>query len=174
MKYYLYKLTDPNGKYYVGVTNNIKRRMKEHRKSPWPIGVALREIGEENFKLEWEEFDSRILALEKEFELASPESIEGMYNATVGGSSRDQMVHRNPMKIKEIVDCHPNIWTSEHNPMKCEDSKSKMISSQKLKPVSIDGVEYYGVREAARAVGESRQCVVYRLKSPSFPTWFYL
>ena len=148
--------------------------MKEHRNSPWPIGVALREMGEDKFKLEWEEFDSRILALEKEFELASPDRISGMYNVTVGGDTSTQMIHSNPMKITEVVSQHPNIWTSDHNPMKSSESKAKMIQNQKLKPVSIDGVEYFGVREAARAVGESRQLVVYRLKSSNFPTWFYL
>jgi hypothetical protein len=50
----------------------------------------------------------------------------------------------------------------------------KMKQAQKRKAVSVDGVLYEGVREAARAVGESRQLVVYRLKSPSFPNWYYL
>lgn len=174
MKHYLYKLTDPNGKSYVGVTNNIKRRMKEHRRSLWPIGIALKEFGEENFTLTVEEFDTKEIALEKEFELASLESLPDLYNVTVGGDTSTQMTYSNPMKIAEVVNSHPNIWTSEHNPMRDAASKQKMIQNQRLKPVSIDGVKYFGVREAARAVGESRQLVVYRLKSPSFPTWFYL
>lgn len=174
MKHYLYKLTDPQGKSYVGVTNNIKRRMKEHRKSPWPIGVALRELGEDSFTLLVEEFETKEVALEKEFELASLENLPTMYNVTVGGNTQTQMTYSNPMKIAEVVNSHPNIWTSENNPMNNFVSKDKMIKNQKLKPVSIDGVEYYGVREAARAAGESRQMVVYRLKSPNFPTWFYL
>jgi hypothetical protein len=78
------------------------------------------------------------------------------------------------MHNPDIVGKHPNIWTSDNNPMKNADSKIKMIKAQNRKPVSIAGVEYEGVREAARAVGESRQLVVYRLKSSSFPDWYYL
>ena len=174
MKYYLYKLTDPNGKSYVGVTNNFKRRMKEHRKSEWPIGQAIREFGEENFTVRIEKFESKIEALEKEFELVSFDTLPSLYNMTVGGGNATQLVLNNPMKNPEVVEKHPSIWTSTHNPMKDPRSKQKMIEAQKRKAVSIDGITYNGVREAARAVGESRQMVVYRLKSETFPTWFYL
>jgi predicted GIY-YIG superfamily endonuclease len=174
MKHLLYKLTDPNGKSYYGVTNNFKRRMKEHRKSPWAIGKALREFGEENFTMSFEEFETREKAFEREFELVSPETLEDLYNMSVGGAPHEQMLHSNPMKDPTIAGSHPNIWTKDNNPMNCEASKTKMIANQKRKPVSIDGVSYPGVREAARVLGESRQMVVHRLKSSSFPTWFYL
>ena len=176
MKHYLYKLTDPNGKSYIGVTCNFKRRMKEHRCSSWPIGLAIREFGEENFTIEVEEFETKEIALEKEFELVSLDSIKdgNLYNLTVGGPSSNQLKHNNPMLDSSIVQNHPNIWTSTHNPMKNPESRKKMIQSQKRKPVYVEGVSYEGVREAARAVGESRQLVVYRLKSPSFPDWYYL
>ena len=176
MKHYLYKLIDPNGKTYIGVTCNFKRRMKEHRRSDWPIGKAIREFGEENFKIVIEEFDTKEIALEKEFELVSVDSYmgESLYNLTVGGPPSKQMQHNNPMHNPDIVEKHPNIWTSDNNPMKNADSKIKMIKAQNRKPVSIAGVEYEGVREAARAIGESRQLVVYRLKSSSFPDWYYL
>ncbi len=176
MKHYLYKLTDPNGKVYVGVTCNFKRRMKEHRKSDWPIGKALRQFGEKNFKVELEEFETKELALDKEFELVSLETIETgeLYNMSVGGSPSNQFKFTNPMHKQEVVNKHSNIWDSTNNPMKNEISKQKMIQAQKRKPVSVDGIEYAGVREAARAVGESRQLVVYRLKSEGFPTWYYL
>lgn len=42
------------------------------------------------------------------------------------------------------------------------------------KSVSIDGVKYSGVRKAARALHISRQCLVYRLKSKHYPTYFYV
>lgn len=176
MKHYLYKLIDPNGKTYVGVTCNFKRRMKEHRSSHWPIGKALREFGEENFTILTEEFETKELALDKEFELVSCETYtdDSLYNITVGGSPKTQMTFNNPMHDPDIVSNHPNIWTSDNNPMKNNKSRIKMIQAQKRKPVLIDDVEYAGVREAARVLGESRQLVVYRLKSSSFPTWNYL
>lgn len=174
MKHLLYKLTDPNGKSYYGVTNNFKRRMKEHRTSDWDIGKALREFGEDNFTMSFEEFETRDEAFNREFELVSPESVGDLYNMSVGGNTLTQMLYSNPMKNPEIVKDHPNIWSTENNPMNNTLSKEKMITNQKRKAVSIDGVRYEGVREAARAVGESRQFVVYRLKSPTFLTWFYL
>jgi len=174
MKHYLYKLTDPNGKSYIGVTKNFKRRMKEHRNSNYPIGVALREIGEKNFSIEVEEFETQSLALEKEVELVSLDNLDDLYNLTVGGGIQNQLQKDNPMKNPEVCERHPMRWTSLFNPMKDPISKQKMVESQKRKAVSVDGVSYNGVREAARALGESRQLVVYRLKSPSFPSWFYL
>ena len=176
MKHYLYKLTDPNGKSYIGVTCNFKRRMKEHRQSKWPIGEAIRKFGEDNFTVEIEEFETKDIALEKEFELVSLDTLnEGnLYNVTVGGTAAQQMKYNNPMSDPSIVEKHSNIWSSTNNPMHNPDSKRKMIQAQKRKPVNIEGVEYEGVREAARAVGESRQLVVYRLKSSSFPDWYYL
>jgi predicted GIY-YIG superfamily endonuclease len=176
MKHYLYKLTDPSGKSYIGVTCNFKRRMKEHRTSPWPLGVALREIGEENFTIEVEEFETKDMALEKEFELVSLDTLEegNLYNLSVGGSPSIQFKHSNPMHNPKVVSKHSNTWSSSHNPMHDPASKEKMIKSQKRKPVSIKGVEYEGVREAARVLGESRQLVVYRLKASSFTDWYYL
>lgn len=174
MKHYLYKLTDPNGKAYIGVTKDFKRRMKEHRTSKYPIGIALREFGEDNFKVQVEEFETKEIALDREFELVSLDTLSSLYNLAVGGGIATQLTYNNPMKMDGAVDKHPNIWTSEHNPMKNENSKQKMIESQKRKAVDIDGVVYNGVREAARAVGESRQMVIYRLKSDNYPTWFYL
>lgn len=174
MKHYLYKLIDPFGKSYIGVTNNFKRRMKEHRNSTWPIGQALREFGEENFNIIVEEFETKDIALEKEFELVSLDTVDSLYNIAVGGAPKNQMLYSNPMKQKSIVNGHPNIWTSEYNPMKNTKSKLKMVENQKRKSVSIDGIIYNGVREAARNLNESRQMVIHRLKSPTFPNWFYL
>lgn len=176
MKHYLYKLISPNGKTYVGVTCNFKRRMKEHRKSQWPVGKALREFGEENFKIILEEFDTKELALDKEYELVSLDTLGdgSLYNLSVGGSPSNQFKFTNPMHRQEVLENHSNIWDSNNNPMKNEASKQKMIQNQKRKAVSIEGVVYNGVREAARAVGESRQLVVYRLKAESFPDWYYL
>lgn len=173
MIHYLYKLTDPNGKSYVGVTKDFKRRMKEHRSSKYPIGVALREFGEDNFKIQIEKFETKEIALSKEFELVSIDTLSDLYNISVGGGLATQLVYSNPMKMDGAVERHPNTWTSEHNPMKNESSKQKMIEGQKRKAVEIEGVKYNGVREAARALEESRQMVIHRLKSATFPTWFY-
>lgn len=56
MTYYLYKITNKlNGKMYLGVTNNLTRRFKEHQyrgvgnTSNMVIGKAIRKYGKEQF-----------------------------------------------------------------------------------------------------------------------------
>ena len=176
MIYTLYKATSPTGLSYIGVTKDIKRRMKEHRTSQWPFGVALRELGEDAFKFEFEEFNTRAEAEAREFELVNLVSIsEGkLYNLCVGGSPTNQFTLSNPMYDKDVVSKHPNIWTTEHNPIYDPEVKQRMIESQRRKRVSVDGVVYEGVREAGRQLGISRQLVVYRLRAENFSTWYYI
>lgn len=177
MKYCLYKATSPSGKVYIGVTNNFKRRMKEHLFSQYSFGLALRKYGKESFTFEFELFDSVEEALERESELIGVAEVKNkmFYNETVGGRLSNVLQNHNPMHNQEVVDKHPSVWRKGcANPMDNDDSKAKMIKSQNCKRVSIDGVEYYGVREAARQLNISRQLVVYRLKSKSFTSWFYI
>ena len=51
--YLIYKATSPSGRIYIGVTNNFKRRMKEHMSSPYPFGHAVRKYGRQNFTYEF-------------------------------------------------------------------------------------------------------------------------
>lgn len=56
MKKYVYKLTNLiNGKSYIGQTNNLERRFKEHlydKRHGHPIHLALKKYGKENFSYE--------------------------------------------------------------------------------------------------------------------------
>ena len=175
MEYILYKATSPSGRYYVGITNNFKRRMKEHRNSKWPFGHALRKYGQENFEFEFEHFNSVEEALEREKQIVTPELLESKrsYNACVGGLLSNVLLHNNPMHDKEVVSNHPAIWTTDNNPMNNPVSKQKMIEGQKRRRVCIDGVVYEGVREACRKLGTYRQFMLHRIKSENYPTWTY-
>jgi predicted GIY-YIG superfamily endonuclease len=175
MTYILYKATSPSGRMYIGITNNFKRRMKEHNSSKWPIGHALRKYGRQNFTFEFENFPSVELALDRERELVTPEALKSkkLYNACVGGILSDVLRHENPMHNPEIITNHPNMWTSEHNPMHNPDSKQRMIDKQYKRKVCIDGVVYEGVREASRQLGTYRQLLLHRIKSDNYPTWTY-
>lgn len=178
MKYCLYKATSPSGKMYIGITNNFKRRMKEHGSSPYAFGHALRKYGRDAFTYEFEMFETVEEALTREAELVNLEVLNSrvLYNETTGGTLSSVLTNNNPMHKQEVVDAHPNVWKKggSNNPMFNPASKQKMIDSQACKKVSIDGVIYYGVREAARQHGISRQLAVFRLKSPNQPTWFYV
>lgn len=175
MQYVLYKATSPSGKYYVGITNNFKRRIKEHLSSEYSFGNALRKYGRENFSYEFETYDSMEDALKRESELITQEIIDSRecYNECVGGKLSNVLLNNNPMHNPEIVRNHPNIWSSTNNPMHNEESKNKMIQSQTRKRVSIDGVIYDGVREACRQLNTYRQLMMHRLKSKQFPDWYY-
>lgn len=176
MEYVVYKATAPSGRIYIGVTNNFKRRMKEHLSSKYPFGHALRKYGRENFSFEFETFPDVNSALAREAELVTLKEVEDKkyYNCCVGGTLSNVLTQSNPMHDPKVVEAHPHLWTSENNPMKKPDSKRKMIESQARKRVSIQGQEFDGVREAARAHNISRQLLVYRLKSTNFQDWYYL
>lgn len=154
--YVLYKAKSPSGRTYIGITNNFKRRMKEHSTSKYPFGEALRKYGKHNFTFEFEHFSSVEDALQREAELVTEEQVadKKYYNVCVGGTMSNVLINNNPM----------------NNP----ESKQKMIASQKCKQVYIQGNTYYGIREAARQLGISRQLVVYRLKAKSFTDWYYV
>lgn len=176
MNYILYKATSPSGRIYIGVTNNFKRRMKEHARSVWPFGHALRKYGRESFTYEFEYFPTVEQALKREKELVTPEVLKTkrLYNATVGGNLSNVLLFDNPMYNPDTVSKHPNIWSTENNPMNNPELKEKMVQSQKRKKISINGVVYEGVREAARQLNSYRQFIIYRLKSNNYPDWYYL
>jgi group I intron endonuclease len=176
MDYVVYKAISPNGKIYIGVTNNFKRRIKEHMSSKYPFGHALRKYGKNNFVFEFEFFPDVESALERESQLITLEEVSSKkyYNCCVGGALSNVLLQSNPMHDPDVVKAHPNIWTSKNNPMKNPDSKRKMIESQTRKRVCILGENFEGIREAARAKNISRQLLVYRLKSPHFQEWYYL
>lgn len=176
MNYIVYKATSPSGRIYIGVTNNFKRRMKEHLSSKWPFGHALRKYGRENMIYKFEYFDSVEDALRRESELVTIKEVKSKkyYNTSLGGTFNFVLTNDNPMHRPEVLEKHSNLWTTENNPMNNPESKKKMIESQKRKKVSIDGTIYEGVREAARQINSYRQFVVHRLKSSNYPDWYYV
>lgn len=88
MKYYVYTITSPSGKIYVGCSTNPQHRFYNHAKAPTKIGAAIRKYGKCNCELVIvEEFYSRACALR--FESSLIESLntrypEG-YNFNAGG-----------------------------------------------------------------------------------------
>ena len=60
MEKYVYKIRNKiNGKVYIGQTNNLERRLKEHRfdkRSHKPIHDAIKKYGFENFEVTIEYF----------------------------------------------------------------------------------------------------------------------
>lgn len=178
MEYIVYIATAQNGKRYVGITNNFKRRMKEHNSSPYPFGRALRKHGRESFTYEFIQCADIDEAYDIEARLVGPEQVadDMFYNISCGGRQDVQFGDRNCMKDPEVVARHSGCWTSENNPMRQEKhlKANRERNDKKKKKVSVDGIIYNGVRHAARVLGTTRQALGHRLKSENFPDHFFV
>lgn len=178
MKYIVYIATSPSNKKYVGITNNFKRRIKEHKSSKYPFGKAIRKYSVEKFSFEFIQCDNINQAYRIESELIGKDEVESdeFYNISCGGRRDIQLGYKNPMRNPEVIKKHKGCWTTSNNPMNDPKLKAKMLGSGKRlkKQISVDGVIYSGIRKAARILNTTRQALGYRLKSNSFPTSFYL
>ena len=148
--------------------------MKEHRSSPYPFGRALRKHGFESFSfsilgdLTLEEAYSLEESLVGEEEVKS----DKYYNISAGGRPDIQLGKTNPMRDPEVVKRHPNIWSTENNPMNCPIRRENHNKHQR-RPVVCGGKTYEGVRLAGRILGLSRQMLCHRFKSDNYPDYYY-
>lgn len=83
MSYYVYQLTSPSGKYYIGITKNVDLRWGSHKRKArsaakkHPLYDAIRHYGAENFTV------STLLTLHTEAEARSAEvTCIALFNAT--------------------------------------------------------------------------------------------
>jgi hypothetical protein len=82
-----------------------------------------------------------------------------------------------PMRRPEVLARHPALFSSENNPMLDPEVKRKNKETQTRlsgKPVSVCGVSYPSLREAARQIGFSSQKLRYRIKSDNYKDHFWL
>src|SRR6056297_814257 len=99
MKYIVYAAKSPSERVYIGVTNNFKRRMKEHLSSPYPFGKALRKYKRENFKYYFIQCNDLDDALRIEKNLVGLKEVKSKkyYNISPGGRPDVQIGLKNPM-----------------------------------------------------------------------------
>ena len=100
MEKYIYKLTNLiNNKIYIGQTNNIERRMKEHmydKRKNKPIHSAIEKYGVENFSLQILYYGEDYNKEEKKWiEFYKSNNKENGYNIQSGGE--DSSGENNPM-----------------------------------------------------------------------------
>lgn len=108
----IYKITNTlNGKFYIGQSNNIERRFKEHltkgAASRIPLDIAIQKYGASNFKLEvLEECEVDELNEKEYFWIKETNAIELGYNLTQGGDQQSVGENNGRAKLKEsdIVD----------------------------------------------------------------------
>lgn len=83
----IYKITNSlTGKHYIGQSNNIERRLAEHKRGTQLIDKEIQRLGEENFTFEIiEECSLSDLNEREEYWIAYYNSFYDGYNATKGG-----------------------------------------------------------------------------------------
>lgn len=102
MEKYIYKVTNKiNGKVYIGQTNNLKRRIQEHkhdRRAGHLLHAAIKKYGFENFEIEILYFGPEYNDKEREYiSLYDSRNPKKGYNITTGG--QDSHGEDNPMAV---------------------------------------------------------------------------
>ena len=152
--------------------------MKEHLSSPYPFGKALRKYKRENFKYYFIQCNDLDDALRIEKNLVGLKEVKSKkyYNISPGGRPDVQIGLKNPMHDSEVVKRHPNIWTTENNPMNDPKlkEKNKLSQSKFKKFVYAYGSVYKGIRNTAKIFGMSSQKFRHRCKSKNYPDVFFM
>lgn len=183
MKYDVYKIEcTENGKIYFGRSQELEKRWRAHRnmlRSNTHRNLHLQEdwnnYGDINFEfVVLETFSDLDLSIAREQEL-----IEGNlgigYNIGGAKDGGDRMLH-NPRR-EETLKLKSEVFSGKGNPMYGRPKSQKMIDRVKevnSKKVSIEGTEYPSVAEAIRMLGLNPSTAYFRVKSDSFPEWFYI
>lgn len=174
----IYKITNMiNGKSYIGQSNDIKRRWKEHRskhswKSNHVIYRAFKKYGFENFKFEIiEECDVKFLSEKEKYYIAEFDTYKNGYNETEGGEGISGFNHseETKQKLSEMLsgENNPNYgipMSEEQKKLRSDMFKGRVFSEehkQKLSEAKI-GLYERGNHPKAKKVeynGEVFECV---------------
>lgn len=130
----IYKITNKqNGKIYIGQSNNIERRIKEHqtkgKSSRIPLDVAIEKYGKDSFTYEVVEECSLDELNEKEtYWIKYYNSIENGYNCNFGGDNSNIGSNNPKAKLTEEDVIKIRIAYSQHKKQKevYEDYKDKI------------------------------------------------
>jgi group I intron endonuclease len=103
---YIYILTSPSGKSYIGQTyHHVERRFKAHQKGSSEcvaIYRAIQKYGWENFKKDWYECPDEDLNFDEELLVREMETLApGGYNLREGGGNRGKMSDETRRKMSE-------------------------------------------------------------------------
>lgn len=112
---------------------------------------------------------------------------EGKTNIEVFGKEKAKRISKKLSKFAKTRTNYKNPFYGKHHTYKTKEMlRSKSLNRKKhesikdkikhtqIKFVSIDGVIYYGVSEAARELGCSPANIVYKLKSSKYPNYRYI
>ena len=150
MKGYVYKFTSPSGKSYIGITNNLRRRIAEHKRLSKTLNKAfynaINKYGFDNFKFEiLEEYNVNdrdklhaILNEREMYYIDKFDTFKSGYNSTLGGDGTKGMAgelnpfynkkHTKEAKIKMSEKHKGKKLTKEHK-LKISESTKKALGN---------------------------------------------
>lgn len=175
MKVYVYIITSPSGKKYIGITNNISNRKSAHKHNTFKTNIksklydAMRVYGFENFV--WEIFsieDSWENACKKEIELIKEmDTINSGYNISFGGEAVMAGRHHSLSTVekmkKDIRRSHPGKEngmfgkkiSEEHKKIISEANKGKVLSEQTIQKIKIKRKDQIFSEETKQKISRS-------------------
>lgn len=140
-KEFIYKITSPKGKIYIGRTKDFNGRMTEHKhialrkKADYALYRAIRKYGWDNFTKEiiCEVDSENAQKVEEEFILAY-NSVKKGYNNTYAGSGGN-MFTNNPELLDKLRNTLSKKYSGDKNPMfgKTHSDSAKQLQKEKAK-----------------------------------------
>jgi len=167
MEYVIYKLTSPNGKVYIGQTNNFNQRMIEHKncKKKNKLYNNIRKYGWENFQKEIiTKVDSQENAnlLEESLILKYKSTGHKGLNTRLTAEGGDVWEGRyDTEEYMDFVEQMKKVNRGKNNGMYGKTHKNKTISEMKKKAKGRFSLPWYidrhGTEEGTRLYEERRQ-----------------
>ena len=170
MEYCIYLFTFPNGKYYVGRTNNYEQRLATHKhkaskKIRHELYWAINKYGWDNVKKEVLDKSNtleEIVAMEYEY-IVKYDSIRNGYNMTentkVGGSN--WIGRENSEEFMDFKEYMSKVMSGKNNGMYGKSHKEETIKLQKQKAKGRFSlpwfIEKYGEEEGTNRYESRRQ-----------------
>lgn len=150
------------GKSYIGVSNNPKRRLRDHMKADTLIGRALRKYGDQTLEI-LAEFDTKEEAFQREIqEIEKGNTIRpGGWNVARGGSGivepDEEERKRRSERMKRLNQQDPGLAKRANASRTAEgEAKRRAASSENLKRLNRDPTFRKASSERMRRYNEHR------------------
>jgi group I intron endonuclease len=154
--HFIYKITFPSGKVYIGRTYNVRKRIAGHKRSAFnknssnSVHRAMRKYGRDNWKVETlAEIDGESAAIIMEEKLIKEhDSVRNGYNDTYNGNGGGDIWkgRRDTEEYKVWLETMKQISSGENNSMYGKSHKNSSIKKMKQKAKGRFSLPWYQER----------------------------